>query len=96
MKGRPPPDIKYIWRQTVRAIDEEFTAPGFATLLACILDLSGRPTTLVTYNALNIGRLVALSHSLGLNRSPRKWSLSNAKKASRIKTWWAVLVHDWW
>ncbi|KEF63790.1 uncharacterized protein A1O9_01768 [Exophiala aquamarina CBS 119918] len=96
MRSRPQPDIKYIWRQTVKAMDEEFTAPGFATILACILDLAGRPTTLVTYNALNIGRLAALSHSLGLNRSPRKWTLHDRKKALRIRTWWAVLIHDWW
>jgi alpha-D-ribose 1-methylphosphonate 5-triphosphate diphosphatase PhnM len=96
MDGRPRPDIRYIWRQAVKALDEEFTAPGFSTILACILDLAGRPTTLVTYNALNIGRLVALSQSLGLNRSPQKWRLDARKKALRIRTWWAVLIHDWW
>ena len=96
MKNRPQPDLQYIWRQTVRALDEEFAAPSFSTILACILDLVGRPTTLVTYNALNIGRLVALSQSLGLNRGPRKWRLDDRKKALRVRTWWAILIHDWW
>ncbi|KAJ4515693.1 hypothetical protein HRR83_004600 [Exophiala dermatitidis] len=96
-KARPDrPDVRYIWNQTVEALNEEFLAPGFSTVLSCILDLTGRPTTSMTYNAINIGRAVALSQSLGLNRDPRGWSLDQRQKALRIRTWWGVLIHDWW
>ncbi|KAI1613483.1 fungal-specific transcription factor domain-containing protein [Exophiala viscosa] len=90
------PDIKYVWNKTVEALNEEFLAPGFSTVLSCILDLTGRPTTSMTYNAINIGRAVALSQSLGLNRDPTSWSLDQRQKALRIRTWWGVLIHDWW
>ena len=59
-------------------------------------DLSGRPTTSMTYNAVNIGRNVALSKSLGLNQDPRKWSLDQRQKDLRVRAWWGVLIHDWW
>ncbi|EXJ82597.1 hypothetical protein A1O3_06410 [Capronia epimyces CBS 606.96] len=97
VKSRPHrPDVRYIWTQTVEALNEEFLAPGFSTVLSCILDLTGRPTTSMTYNAINIGRAVALSQSLGLNRDPRGWDLDQRQKALRIRTWWGVLIHDWW
>jgi hypothetical protein len=96
LTSRPRPDIRYIWEQTVSALNDEFTGPGFSTVLACILDLSGRPTTSMTYNAVNIGRVVALSKSLGLNQDPRKWSLDQRQKDLRVRAWWGVLIHDWW
>ncbi|KAH8799716.1 fungal-specific transcription factor domain-containing protein, partial [Xylogone sp. PMI_703] len=95
-KSRPQPDMKYVWRQTVDALNEEYQAPAFWTILATILDLAGRPTTIMTYNALNIGRSVALSRSLGLNRNPSTWNLDQRQKSLRIRTWWGVLIHDWW
>ncbi|RFU25191.1 hypothetical protein B7463_g11146, partial [Scytalidium lignicola] len=96
LRSRPQPDMKYVWRQTVDALNEEYQAPAFPTILATILDLAGRPTTIMTYNALNIGRSVALSRSLGLNRDPSNWSLDQRQKGLRIRTWWGVLIHDWW
>jgi hypothetical protein len=90
------PDVRYIWNKTVEALNGEFLAAGFSTVLSCILDLTGRPTTSMTYNANNIGRAVALSQSLGLNRDPSAWSLDPRQKALRIRTWWGVLIHDWW
>jgi hypothetical protein len=85
LTSRPRPDIRYIWEQTVSALNDEFTGPGFSTVLACILDLSGRPTTSMTYNAVNIGRVVALSKSL-----------DQRQKDLRVRAWWGVLIHDWW
>lgn len=95
-KSRPQPDLKYVWRQTVDALNEDFTAPAFHTILAAILDLAGRPTTIMTYNSLNIGRSIALSRSLGLNRDPSSWNLNQRQKSLRIRTWWGILIHDWW
>ncbi|CRG86446.1 putative transcriptional regulatory protein C777,02 [Talaromyces islandicus] len=94
--GRPPPDIRYMWNLAVSAMNDDFSAPDFSTVLACILDLLGRPITSITYNAVNIGRVVALSQSLGLNRNPLKWDLEFRQKSLRIRTWWGILIHDQW
>lgn len=93
---RPLPDIKYMWNLAVSAMNEDFLAPNFSTILACILDLFGRPITSITYNAVNIGRVVSLSLSLGLNRNPTNWNLDFRQKSLRIRTWWGVLIHDTW
>lgn len=50
----------------------------------------------MTYNALNIGRAVALSRSLGLNRNPLKWNLDQRQKNLRTRAWWGLLINDWW
>lgn len=94
--GRPPPDFAYMWNITVSALQEDFLSPSFSTVLACILDLLGRPTTSITYNSLNVGRAVALAQSLGLNRNPSNWNLSHRQKSLRIRTWWALVIHDTW
>ncbi|KAJ9396058.1 transcriptional regulator family: Fungal Specific TF [Paecilomyces variotii] len=93
---RPSPDIKYMWNLAVNAMNEDFLAPNFSTILACILDLLGRPITSITYNAVNIGRVVSLSLSLGLNRDPADWNLDHRQKSLRVRTWWGVLIHDTW
>ncbi|KAJ9194610.1 transcriptional regulator family: Fungal Specific TF [Paecilomyces variotii] len=93
---RPSPDIKYMWNLAVNAMNEDFLAPNFSTILACILDLLGRPITSITYNAVNIGRVVSLSLSLGLNRDPANWNLDHRQKSLRVRTWWGVLIHDTW
>jgi len=90
------PDIRYVWNLTVSALHDDFQAPSFSTVLTTILDLTGRPTTLVTYNATNIGRAVALAHILGLNRNPSKWNLDQRQKSLRVRAWWALLIHDSW
>ncbi|KAL2864060.1 Zn(II)2Cys6 transcription factor [Aspergillus lucknowensis] len=94
--GRPAPDIKYMWNLTVSAMNDDFLSPNFSTVLSCILDLLGRPITSITYNAVNIGRVVALAQSLGLNRNPASWGLDRRQKNLRIRTWWGILIHDQW
>ncbi|KIA75865.1 Zn(II)2Cys6 transcription factor [Aspergillus ustus] len=93
---RPAPDIKYMWNLTVSAMNDDFLSPNFSTVLACILDLLGRPITSITYNAVNVGRVVALAQSLGLNRNPASWGLDRRQKSLRIRTWWGILIHDQW
>ncbi|KAH7374851.1 putative Zn(II)2Cys6 transcription factor [Plectosphaerella cucumerina] len=93
---RPRPDMRYIWNLTVSAMHEDFQTPSFSTVLACILDLLGRPITSITYNAINVGSAVALAQSLGLNRNPGKWKLDARQKNIRVKSWWALLIHDVW
>ncbi|KAL4923798.1 Zn(II)2Cys6 transcription factor [Aspergillus undulatus] len=94
--NRPVPDIRYMWNLTVSAINDDFLSPNFSTVLACILDLLGRPITSITYNAINVGRVVALAQSLGLNRNPATWGLDPRQKSLRIRTWWGILIHDQW
>ncbi|KAL4802605.1 fungal-specific transcription factor domain-containing protein [Aspergillus unguis] len=94
--GRPVPDIRYMWNLTVSAMNDDFLSPNFSTVLACILDLLGRPITSITYNAVNIGRIVALAQSLGLNRNPSTWGLDPRQKSLRIRTWWGIFIHDQW
>lgn len=93
---RRPPDVRYIWNLTVSATQEDFMSPSFSTVLACILDLLGRPITSITYNAINVGSTVALAHSLGLNRDPSSWSLNERQKSLRVRAWWGLLIHDYW
>ncbi|PGH33859.1 hypothetical protein GX50_03338 [[Emmonsia] crescens] len=92
----PKPDIRYAVNLAVAALHEEFSAPGLSTLSASLIDLTGRPIFSMTGNAINSGRTVALSHSLGLNRDPSSWKLSRAEKYQRIRLWWGVLIHDRW
>ncbi|KAL4733329.1 fungal-specific transcription factor domain-containing protein [Aspergillus similis] len=94
--NRPAPDIRYMWNLTVSAMNDDFLSPNFSTILACILDLLGRPITSITYNAVNVGRVVALSQSLGLNRNPSTWGVDPRQKSLRIRTWWGILIHDQW
>ncbi|KAI9729355.1 MAG: hypothetical protein M1834_006878 [Cirrosporium novae-zelandiae] len=94
--GRSRPDVRFIWNLTVSALHEDFLTPSLSTILASILDLMGRPITSITYNAVNLGRTVALSHSLGLNRNPSTWRLDQRQIGLRIRTWWAILIHDRW
>jgi hypothetical protein len=91
-----PPDLRYMWNLAVSALNEDFLSPSFSTVLTCILDILGRPITSITYNAINIGRCVALSLSLGLNRNPSSWGLDQRQKSLRIRTWWGLLIHDTW
>lgn len=94
--GRTPPDLRYIWNVTVSAMHKNFQAPSMSTVLACILDILGRPITSITYNAINVGSCVALAQSLGLNRDPGGWQLNPKQKRLRIKTWWTLFIHDMW
>ncbi|KAE8547654.1 hypothetical protein EYB25_009447 [Talaromyces marneffei] len=94
--GRPTPDVRYMWNLAVSAMNDDFIAPDLSTVLSCILDLLGRPTTSITYNAVNVGRVVSLAQSLGLNRNPLNWDLAARQKNLRIRTWWGILIHDQW
>lgn len=50
----------------------------------------------MTGNAISCGRLVSLSHCLGLNRDPSNWKISLQEKKQRIRLWWGVVIHDRW
>lgn len=96
LRGHPRPDICFAWNQTVAALHEDFLAPSLSTVQAALLSLTGRPTSSITGNTINCGRTVALAHSLGLNRDPRHWRITDEEKRLRVRLWWGVLVHDCW
>lgn len=94
LKPHYQPDITYIWSLGIRALNDDFISPSLATLCAAVHTLAGRPVTTMTGNAVNLGRTVALAHSLGLNHDPRQWNLDKDEISLRIRAWWAVLIHD--
>ncbi|KAM0166001.1 hypothetical protein ACHAQE_001860 [Botrytis cinerea] len=96
LKPFPVPDQRYCWNLAVESLQGDFLAPGLSTLYAALLDLSGRPVVSITGNTLTSGRTVALAHSLGLNRDPSRWRISDHEKNLRTRLWWGVLIHDRW
>ncbi|KAF7950360.1 hypothetical protein EAE96_007647 [Botrytis aclada] len=96
LKQFPVPDQRYCWNLAVESLQGDFLAPGLSTLYAALLDLSGRPVISITGNTLTSGRSVALAHSLGLNRDPSRWRISDHEKNLRTRLWWGVLIHDRW
>jgi hypothetical protein len=93
---RPCPNQRFAWNLATAALQEDFMAPCISTLQTVLLDLTGRPIFSLTGNGINNGRSVGLAHSLGLNRDPSKWNISEEEKNVRIRLWWGVLVHDTW
>lgn len=53
-------------------------------------------TSSITGDTVNCGRTVALAHSLGLNRDPSSWRISNEEKRMWVQIWWGVLIYDRW
>lgn len=96
LSSRPRPDTKYFWNLAVSALHEEFLNPGLSTIPSALIDLTGRPSLWATGNVLNSGRTVALAHSLGLNRNPRRWKIHKTEQDHRIRLWWGVVIHDRW
>jgi hypothetical protein len=96
LRKHPQPDMNYAWNLTVIALQEEFLSPRLSTIQAALIDLTGRPSLWLTGNLINSGRTIALAHSLGLNRNPRKWKMSKVDQDIRIHLWWGIVVHDRW
>jgi hypothetical protein len=96
LRQHPRPDMTYAWNLTVTALQEDFLSPGLSTIQSVLIDLIGRPSLWLTGNLINSGRTVALAHSLGLNRNPRRWEMTKKDQDIRIRLWWAIVVHDRW
>lgn len=95
-KAHPHPDSRFAWNLAVKALQDDFLAPTLSTLQTVLVDLTGRPTYSITGNVINIGRAVTFSYSLGLNRDPSQWNISQREKDLRIRLWWGILIHDKW
>lgn len=93
--NRARPDSQFAWNLAVTSLQEDL-APGLSKLQAVLIDLTGRPIYSLTGNVINNGRCVNLAYSLGLNRDPTQWELSEEDKYLRIRLWWGILIHDTW
>ncbi|KAF3935090.1 hypothetical protein ABW19_dt0201795 [Dactylella cylindrospora] len=96
LRLHPRPDSDYIWNLAVSALQEDSTSPSFSTLLLCGINVIGRPSLYYVGNIANSSRTVALAHSFGLHRDPRKWNKSASEKDTRIKMWWCIFIVDSW
>ncbi|KAL4781627.1 fungal-specific transcription factor domain-containing protein [Aspergillus varians] len=96
LKKVPQPDHFFMWNLAVEALQPDFLVPGLSTLYAVVLDLVGRPISSVVQNAMNTGRAVSLTLSLGLNRNPSDWKRPAVERDLRKRLWWAMLIHDYW
>ncbi|KAL2075594.1 hypothetical protein VTL71DRAFT_537 [Oculimacula yallundae] len=93
---RARPDQRYAWNLAVQALADDFLGPDLSTLQAAVVELNGRPVYSIIGNVVNNGRAVALSYSLGVNRNPSQWNISQREKDLRMRLWWGVLIHDRW
>lgn len=91
------PDVRFIWNCANESLYSELhISPAISTIVAILMNIGGRPTTSIMGNSTQIGSAVSLAYVLGLNRDPSEWDIPDRGKALRIRTWWAVVVHDTW
>ncbi|KAF3918496.1 hypothetical protein ABW21_db0205396 [Orbilia brochopaga] len=96
LRLHPRPDSDYVWNLAVSALQEDSTSPSFATILLCGINVIGRPSLSYVGNIANSSRTVALAHSFGLHRDPRKWNKTPSEKEMRVRMWWCVFIIDSW
>ena len=70
--------------------------PSIYTIAAVLLNVGGRPTTLVFNNAGQLGFAISIAFTLGLNRDPSDWDIPASEKCFRIKIWLGLVIHDRW
>ncbi|ODA82178.1 hypothetical protein RJ55_00684 [Drechmeria coniospora] len=91
------PDSRFVWNLANEALYSELhVSPGISIIKAILLNIGGRPTTSLIGNGVLLGSAVSMAHSLGLNHSPLTWKIPRSEKNLRMKTWWALLLHDRW
>lgn len=91
------PDSRFIWNLANEAIYAELhLSPGLSAISACILNISGRPTTSLIGNGILLGSAVSMAYSFGLNHSPLSWKIPLSEQMLRMKIWWALLLQDKW
>lgn len=90
----PKPDQDFAWQVAMSSSFADFSKSDLSTIISIALNIAGRPSTCVVNNTMNIARLVALSHSIGLNHDPSQWKMPDDEKRARQKTWWTVLISD--
>ena len=95
--GLHRPNLRYIWNQANDALYSELhLSPGISTVIAILLNISGRPLSAMIGNAVLLGSAISLAHSLGLNRNCLDWNISHSEKNLRVRLWWAIVIYDKW
>ncbi|KAI9147037.1 ATP-binding cassette transporter abc3 [Paramyrothecium foliicola] len=95
--GQHCPDLRYMWNQANEALYSElYVSPGISTIIAILLNISGRPLTSMIGNGILLSSAVSLAHSFGLNRDCSSWDIPPAEKRLRTRLWWAIVVYDGW
>lgn len=91
------PDLAFMWNSAAESVTDDFQAPSLDTVLAAIIDLLGRPIYSLIDRELKRGKVVALAHSLGLNKDCTKWDIPPRDKCLRKRIWWGLMIADsWW
>ncbi|KAF4958736.1 hypothetical protein FSARC_10927 [Fusarium sarcochroum] len=91
------PDERFIWNLASEALFSELRlCPGIYTIAAVLLNVGGRPSTLLFNNAGQLGFAVSVAFAMGLNRDPSSWDIPEQEKKLRRRVWWALLIHDRW
>ena len=75
---------------------EDFLSPSMATVNAAVLDQIGRPSVSIMGNVTLCGRTISLAQTFGLHRDPTNWNITETEKLNRIRSWWGVLITDYW
>ncbi|KAI9708817.1 MAG: hypothetical protein M1820_003772 [Bogoriella megaspora] len=96
-QGQYCPDIRFIWNQANEALYSELHLyPGISTIIAVLLNVSGRPVTSMIGNGVLLGSAISIAHSLGLNRDASQLDISPAERRSRTNLWWIIFIFDKW
>ncbi|KAI9654949.1 MAG: hypothetical protein M1821_005702 [Bathelium mastoideum] len=95
--GQRCPDIRFIWNQANDALFSElYLSPRLSTIIAILLNISGRPLTSMIGNGMLLGSAISLAHSLGLNHDPSGMDISQAEIYLRTRIWWVIVIFDKW
>lgn len=91
------PDIRFVWNIASEALYSELRlSPSIHTLAAILLNISGRPTSLVFNNSGQLGFAISVAYTLGLNRDPSTWDIPEHEKQLRRNVWHGILLYDRW
>lgn len=90
------PDQDWAWSVAVQAMIADIQKGDLVAVVSTVLNVAGRPSKGFVSNMTSVSRIVALSHSCGLNHDCREWKIAEGEKRLRWKIWWAILLHDRW
>lgn len=90
------PDQDFAWSVAVQAMHADMQKGDIAAIVSVVFNVAGRPSKSFVSNMTSVSRIVALSHSCGLNHDCREWKIEEPEKRLRWRVWWSILVHDRW
>ncbi|KAF2160648.1 hypothetical protein M409DRAFT_33112, partial [Zasmidium cellare ATCC 36951] len=97
LSSRRPPDQRFIWNLANEALFLEMrVSPKLSTIAAVLLNVGGRPTSMVFNNSGQLGFAISVAYTLGLNRDPTEWDIPPHEKEARMNLWRGLLLYDRW